>query len=213
MAKVKICVIGLQGNVSEHIQAMEQAIKENNVQGEVVWARSISDLKNCNGIILPGGESTTIGKLLIQTQMSGEIKKMAKKGIPIMGTCAGAILVAKKGGFEVKKTKTKLLELIDIEIERNAYGRQIDSFEKEIEINGIGKFNGVFIRAPRIKKVFGKAKVFAMNGKEIAGAEQENIIAITFHPELAEDLRLHKLFLKKIKKQHLFYLASQKPTA
>ncbi len=195
---LKICVIGVQGNVSEHIHATENALKELGFFGKVVWARTKSDLEKANAIILPGGESTTIGKLLLETGMFEEIKKLSKKGIPILGTCAGAILIAKKGDIEVKKTKTKLLELIAIEVERNAYGRQIDSFEKEISIEGIGKFNGIFIRAPRIKKVFGKAKIFALNGKEIAGAEQENIIAITFHPELADDLKVHKYFLKKI---------------
>lgn len=206
MPELKICVIGLQGNVSEHIIAIEQALKKLKLNGTIVWARKKEDLKNCSAIILPGGESTTIGKLLLQTEMFDEIKKLSKKGIQIMGTCAGAILLAKKGDLEVKKTKTKLLELIDIEIERNAFGRQVDSFEKEIQIKGIGKeknafgkFTGVFIRAPSIKKVFGKAKIFATNGKDIVGVEQENIIALTFHPELAEDIRLHEYFLKKIK--------------
>ncbi len=200
MAGLKICVIGLQGDVHEHIHATEQALKELGINGKVVWARGKNDLENAKGIIIPGGESTTIGKLLLETGMFEEIKKLAKKGVQIMGTCAGAILIAEKGDIEVKKTKTKLLELIVVGVERNAFGRQADSFEKEIEITGIGKFNGIFIRAPRIKKVFGKAKIFALNGKEIAGAEQENIIALTFHPELADDLKVHKYFLKKTMK-------------
>lgn len=200
MKKLKICAIGLQGDVSEHINATEKALKELKLQGEVVWCRSAKDLENANGIILPGGESTAIGKLLIETKMFDKIKELAKNGIQIMGTCAGAILLAKNGDLQVKKTKTKLLELIDIEISRNAFGRQKDSFEKTIEIKGIGEFSGVFIRAPSIKKVFGKAKAIAFNEKEIIGAEQENIIALTFHPELAEDLRVHEIFLKKCAK-------------
>ena len=196
MGKMKIAVVGLQGAVEEHIDAVEKAMRKAQILGHVIWVRTIADLKDADGIILPGGESTTIGKLALKNKMHKEIIKLAKKGIPIMGTCAGAILLAKKLGNDKSNSDKRLLNLLDIGVERNAYGRQKDSFEAEVNVKGIGKVNGIFIRAPKFRNLDG-ATALAMLGKDIVGVEKGNIIALAFHPELTDDLRIHKYFLQK----------------
>jgi len=191
---MKIAVIGVQGDISEHITSL----KEINPKGEIIWARKCEDLNPVDAIIIPGGESTTIKRLLILSGMDKVIKDSAKKGIPILGTCAGAILLAKHVRTN-EKIEQGLLQLIDMEIDRNSYGRQIDSFEAEITTD-IGKTEGVFIRAPLIKKVFGETKIFAKYGSQIIGARHNNIYALTFHPELSDDKKIFQYFLEIVNK-------------
>jgi len=189
-----IGVIGLQGAVSEHLQMLKT------LGAEGVWVRRKSQLKNLQGLIIPGGESTTISKLMQKSGMFNEIKRMGKKGSPIMGTCAGLILLAKKGDLQTKKTKTKLLGLMNMEINRNAFGRQKESFEKNIKLKIFQKpFHCIFIRAPIIKKAFGKTRVLGRIKEGIILAEKGNLLACAFHPELTSDLRIHEYFLKKVK--------------
>lgn len=184
---MKIAVVGIQGDVIEHISFLKQTFNKLAISGEVIWVRSKEDLRDIEGITIPGGESTTIGKLLSDSEMEEAIKSLANNGMQILGTCAGAILLAKYG-------------LINIKVDRNAYGRQKDSFEAEISTS-LGNFRGIFIRAPLIKEVLEGAEIFAKNGDEIVGAEQDNILALTFHPELSGDTRIFEYFIKKIKER------------
>jgi 5'-phosphate synthase pdxT subunit len=202
MKKLKLGVLALQGAVSEHIEALEKAIKKLKFKGEVIKVRKRDDLEDISGLAMPGGESTTINKLMLKTEIQAEILKLAKKGLPILATCAGTILLAKDGDEQVKKTNTILLGLLEMKVLRNAYGRQVDSFEAEVKIPAIGNrpFRAVFIRAPVIEKVWGKTQIWAEYKKEIIGVKKGNILALTFHPELTNDLRIHEYFIKIARK-------------
>jgi len=196
---LKIGVIAVQGDVSEHVDVLKRAMNHLGINGEVVYVRTVDDLKNISGLVIPGGESTTINRLMLKTGLHEEIIKLAEKGLPILGTCAGTILLAKEGNELVKQTNTKLLGLVDMKVSRNAYGRQVDSFEADVSIPEIGKdFRGVFIRAPVIEKVWNETEVFAKYKDSIVGAKKGNILALTFHPELTDDLRIHEYFLRMI---------------
>tara|TARA_Y100000310_G_C20703935_1_gene832874 strand:+ start:11014 stop:11571 length:558 start_codon:yes stop_codon:yes gene_type:complete len=183
-----IGVLALQGDFFEHIQILKS------MKIKSIEVRNKSDLEKCSALIIPGGESTTIGKLLKISGLDKEIKKRAKKGMPIYGTCAGAIVLAKK---VLNEKEFSPLGLIDVEIKRNAYGRQVDSFEAEINIKGVGRLNGVFIRAPVISKV-GKAEILAkFDGKPVL-VKQGNILIGTFHPETEKETVLHDLLIQMI---------------
>ncbi len=195
-------VIAVQGAVTEHIDTLRKAMKELKIDGSAVPARTIKDLDDVSGLVIPGGESTTISRLILDAGMQQKIIKLEKKGLPILGTCAGAILLAKEGDEQVKQTKTNLLGIMEIRVNRNAYGRQVDSFEVDLQIDEIGKepFKGIFIRAPTMEKVWGSTSVWAKHQGTVVGAKKGNVLALTFHPELGDDLRIHKYFLKMVLK-------------
>ena len=199
---MKIGVVAVQGAVSEHVEVLNKAMKELKINGNAAYVRSVKDLENISGVVIPGGESTTINRLMLTTGMHEKIIELAKKGLPILGTCAGTILLAKEGDEQVKQTNTRLLELMDMKVLRNAYGRQVDSFEVDVKIPEISDkpFRGVFIRAPTIEKVWDDTKVWAKYQDTIIGAKKGNIVALTFHPELSDDLRIHEYFIKTIMK-------------
>jgi 5'-phosphate synthase pdxT subunit len=194
-----IGVIAHQGAVSEHIEALKHTFSQNNIQGKAISVRNKADLKNVSGLIIPGGESTTISKLIKKTQMMEDIRNLAQKGLPILGTCAGCILLAKEGDSEVKKSETELLQLMDMKVTRNAFGRQKESFETQIQIKGLKKpYKAVFIRAPAILKTWGNCQILSHFQNKIVFARQNNLIAASFHPELTDDLRIHSLLLQMI---------------
>jgi len=180
-------VLSLQGAVEEHLRM----IKRCGFEG--IKVKTVEDLRKVDRLIIPGGESTTIGKLAKIYNLDREITKKGKEGMPIFGTCAGMILLASKviGNEQIR------FNLIDIVVERNAFGRQVDSFEVDLNIeNFTGKpFRAVFIRAPYIKKIGSNVKVLAKFKGKIIMAQQKNIIVSSFHPELTEDIRVHKYFL------------------
>lgn len=191
---MKVGILEFQGDIEEHFLITKRAMEKLKISGEVKLVKKSSDIKELSALIIPGGESTVIGEFVKEQNLSDKIKKFAKKK-PIMGTCAGAILLAKK----CDDKRINLLKLMDISISRNAYGRQVDSFEIELDIDDIGKFNCILIRAPVIEKTFGKVKVLAtFNGKPIF-VQQGKILALTFHPELTNDTRVHEYFLRLIK--------------
>jgi len=192
---MKVAVIAAQGDVEEHVFMVRQAMEELGIDGKVVATINKRDVAESDAIILPGGESTTISKLIHKASIAEEIKKAAKEGKPIMGTCAGSILIAKHGDEQIIKTKTKLLGIMDIWVKRNAYGRQRESFQTKIYLKEIGEFDAVFIRAPAIIKAGEDVKILAKLHDYIVAARQDNILALTFHPELTNDTRLHKYFL------------------
>ncbi len=195
---MKIGIIGIQGAVSEHIGATKRAMQKLGIQGEAVWVGRPEHLEGVDGIIIPGGESTTIGKLLQTTGLFERVKRLALNGTPVLGTCAGLITLAKRGDEQVMHTGQPLLELMDISVIRNAFGRQRESFEVDLEIPVLGRepFRCVFIRAPAIKEVWGDVQVLAGFQSKIVAAQQDNLLAVAFHPELTPDTRLHEYFLR-----------------
>jgi 5'-phosphate synthase pdxT subunit len=179
---MKIGLLALQGAVSEHKISMR------NLGTDVIEVREPKNLNGINGLIMPGGESTTLRKLL---KNSGLWKAIEEMDLPIMGTCAGAILLGKCDDETFAK--------MDIEINRNYYGRQKDSFEASITLGNKDVFNGVFIRAPAIISVGEKATAIAWKGKEIVGCIDGKNMALTFHPELTNDLTFHKMWKEGLK--------------
>jgi len=194
---MRIGIIAIQGNVQEHVNAIQRALDRAGEQGDVIKIKHKGLVPTCDALILPGGESTTLGRLMEKEGISPEIRKAAKEGIPILGTCAGLVLLAKGGDEQVKKTGQSLLSLMDIMVNRNAFGRQKESFECLIHFKGLdAPFNAIFIRAPSITW-FGKdVEVLSEYNGVIIAAKQKNILALAFHPELTDDPRIHHYFLK-----------------
>ncbi|WP_292464715.1 pyridoxal 5'-phosphate synthase glutaminase subunit PdxT [Methanolobus sp.] len=194
-----IGVIAIQGDVSEHVDALIRALEERGQSADIVTIKHKGIVPGCDALILPGGESTTLGRLLIREGIADEIRQLHLSGKPIMGTCAGLILLAKEGDEQVKKTHQHLLGIMDTTVNRNAFGRQRESFETELELPFLNSpYTAVFIRAPGIVGCGKDVTVLAkMDGKVIA-AEQGNILALAFHPELTFDTRVHQYFLNKL---------------
>jgi 5'-phosphate synthase pdxT subunit len=194
---MRIGVIAIQGNVKEHVNAMHRALEQ---EAEIVEIKQKGIVPVCDALIIPGGESTTLGRLMEKEGISGEIRKAAQSGIPIMGTCAGLVLLAKKGDEQVEKTRQKLLGLMDITVNRNAFGRQKESFECLLEFKGLDSlYHAVFIRAPCITGYGNDVEILSQCDGTIVAARQKNLLALAFHPELTDDLRIHHYFLKMIR--------------
>jgi len=190
---MKVGIVGVQGAVSEH----EGIVRS--LGHEAVRVNRPDHLQAVRAIIIPGGESTTISRLLETTGLFGRIRKLGEDGLPIYGTCAGLILLAKKGDGQVESTGQKLLGLMDMEITRNAFGRQRESFEEKLDVEGVARnFPGVFIRAPAITRTWGGCKALARHKGFAVAAEQGNLFATAFHPELSGDSRVHEYFLSKV---------------
>ncbi|AJC71946.1 glutamine amidotransferase [Thermococcus guaymasensis DSM 11113] len=194
---VKVGVIGLQGDVEEHIEAARRALENLGVSGEVIWLKRPEQLEGISAIIIPGGESTTISRLMQKNGLFEPVKKLGEEGLPIMGTCAGLIMLSKE--VIGATPEQKFLELLDVKVNRNAYGRQVDSFEAPVKLAFSDEpFLGVFIRAPRIVELLSeKVKPIAWLGDRVVGVEGDNIIGLEFHPELTDDTRVHEYFLEK----------------
>jgi 5'-phosphate synthase pdxT subunit len=166
------------------------------LQGNVIYVKSLFDLEKINGLIIPGGESTTISRLLKTTGLFEKIRERALKGdLGIMGTCAGTIVISKETG----DPRVLPMGIIDIEIKRNAYGRQYSSFQVMLKIKGLDKpFPAVFIRAPIIKNVSNDVEIMATYGDDIVFVKKGKIFALTFHPELTNDNRIHRMFIERV---------------
>ncbi|WP_457549738.1 pyridoxal 5'-phosphate synthase glutaminase subunit PdxT [Archaeoglobus sp.] len=193
---MRIAVVGVQGAVEEHVIITKLAMKKLGIEGEVVATRRKGVVSKSDGVIIPGGESTTISRLIFRDSIASEILGKAEEGKPVMGTCAGLILLAKHGDEQVERTNTKLLELLDVWIKRNAFGRQRESFEVVLNVKNIGEFPAVFIRAPAITKVGKGVDVLATFEDYIVAVQQDKILGLAFHPELTNDTRIHEYFLK-----------------
>ncbi len=181
-----IGVLDIQGSVIEHVKMLE------GLGVSVVRVKTASDLEAVSGLIIPGGESTVIGKLMAIYGLDKEIRRRVAEGtLAAWGTCAGAILLAKDCGDE----RVEGLRVMDIVVERNAYGRQLDSFETEVEFGGRA-VKAVFIRAPRIVKVGERVEILALRGGEIVAARDGKLMATCFHPELTDDRSVHEYFLE-----------------
>jgi 5'-phosphate synthase pdxT subunit len=189
---MKIGVLALQGAFIEHEKMLQR------LDVEAVEVRLPKDLEGCAGVIIPGGESTTIGKLAVQYHLIEPLREMARSGKPLWGTCAGLIFMAK----DVQRDQP-LLGLMDVTVQRNAFGRQVDSFEANISIKGVDGnklFHAIFIRAPLIESVGAGVDVLARvekdNQEVIVAAQQGNLLVTSFHPELSNDDRFHRYFVK-----------------
>jgi 5'-phosphate synthase pdxT subunit len=188
---VKIGVLGLQGDVREHCGLIEAA------GATAVVVRHSDEIAGVDAVILPGGESTTIGKLLDRYGLLEPLRERAGSGTPVYGTCAGAILLASE--IVGAEDAPHRLGLMDVAIERNAYGRQVDSFEADLAVAGMDEpFPAVFIRAPVIERVGNDVEVLAVCEDRPVLVRQGNMLASTFHPEIAGDRRIHELFVRSI---------------
>lgn len=194
---MRIGVIGVQGDVSEHVDAIVRAMAAYGKEGEAIAVRRPDDLARVDALTIPGGESTTISKLLGTLGLFDEIvRRASEESMPIMGTCAGCILLSKDAGVQAQKTDTKLLGLMDMAVDRNAFGRQRESFEADLQVDGLeGFFHSVFIRAPAILRTWGECTALSRYQDRIVLARQGHLIASAFHPELSGDLRIHRWFL------------------
>ncbi|MEN6298464.1 MAG: pyridoxal 5'-phosphate synthase glutaminase subunit PdxT [Anaerolineaceae bacterium] len=189
---MKIGVLALQGDFAEHIAVIRR------LGVEAIEVRIPKQLEGLNGLIIPGGESTTIGKLAVDFNMLEPLRQYGKEN-PVWGTCAGAIFISKDAHH-----RQPLLELMDITVERNAFGRQVASFEVDVEVPmlekvqpGGGPFHAIFIRAPLIEAVHGQAQALAcLEDGRIVAAQQGHWLATVFHPELTTDDRFHRYFLQ-----------------
>lgn len=191
---MEIGVIGYQGDVEEHINILRKIahVRKNQIKK----IKTTSDLKRVSGIIIPGGESTTIYKLMKENDLIDEIKGMVRDGVPLMGTCAGLILISR----ETNDNRVEGMNLIDVEIQRNGYGRQKDSFSKIIEVKDIGEFEAVFIRAPRIKNAK-NCEIMASLENEPVFVRDKNVLGLTFHPELTNNTKIHEYFIDMVKRE------------
>jgi len=180
-------VLGLQGDFAEHLATLDR------LGVEAVDVRRPEQLDEIDALIIPGGESTTIGKLAQQYGIIEKLRDRAAEGMPVWGTCAGAIFIAK----DVPGHPHPLASLMDVTVERNAFGRQVDSFEADLDVPVLGAdpFHAVFIRAPVITRVGPGVEVLARTGSSVVAARQGRLLATSFHPELTHDERFHRYFL------------------
>lgn len=191
MGKTLIGVLALQGAFIEHVKALSR------LGAQAVEVRLPQHLEGLHGLIIPGGESTTIARLMNDYALTPPIKAMIKEGLPIWGTCAGMIVLAQNNGAVPYPT----LAAMDAVVERNAFGRQVDSFEADLRIAALGDppFRGVFIRAPVFKKIGANVMPLAeIEGGGVVAAQEANLLATAFHPELTGDLRFHQYFLRMV---------------
>lgn len=183
----------MQGAYAEHISIMKK------LDVDTVEIRNKEDLKDIDGLIIPGGESTTMGKLIRTLHIYHDLKEKIEDGLPVWGTCAGMILLAKN----IYEDDTKHLETMDIEVRRNAYGRQLGSFETKAFVKGVGEdIHMVFIRAPYIESIGKNVEVLAVVDNNIVAAKENNMLVTSFHPELTDDYRIHKYFISMIKSRN-----------
>ena len=181
--------MAVQGAVREHLEVIRR------IGEEARPVRTVEEIAASDALIIPGGESTTIGKLMARYGLLQPVRDFVASGRPILGTCAGMILMAKK--IEGAAHDQPALSLMDIAVQRNAFGRQIDSFEADLNFEGIDgrPVRGVFIRAPLVTAVGPEVQVLATHEGRVVAARQERMLALSFHPELTSDSRIHQYFL------------------
>jgi pyridoxal 5'-phosphate synthase pdxT subunit len=191
--RYRIGVLALQGAFREHIKALQS------LGAEAFEVRRVSELQDIDGLVIPGGESTrestTIRMLMDEFQLTSELRKRIAEGLPVLGTCAGMIVLAK----QVDGKPSDSLSALDIDVRRNAFGRQVDSFETDLPVPVLGSdpFHAVFIRAPWVESANPEVEVLArLEDGTVVGVQEGSVIGIAFHPELSEDPRFHEYFLR-----------------
>jgi len=205
MSGINIGVLAVQGDVAENVMATKMALEELGFDGIVNEVKTPEQISELDGLVIPGGESTVIGTLSLVNGSLKKIKEKIASGMPVFGICAGMIMLSKKAKDRViGEMDQPLLDYLDVKIERNAFGRQKDSFESDISMEkiGISKFPGVFIRAPSILETGKDVQVLSKFNEKIIAVKQGNVIGTSFHPELTGDISLHKYFVNLIKAKH-----------
>lgn len=205
MRGINIGVLAVQGDVAENIMATKMALEELGLEGIVTEVKTPEQIDDLDGLVIPGGESTVIGTLSLVNGSLKKIKEKIANGMPVFGICAGMIMLSKKAKDRVVgEMDQPLLDFLDVKIERNAFGRQKDSFESCILMDKIGipQFQGVFIRAPSIVEAGKDVEILSKFNEKIVAVKQGNIIGTSFHPELTGDLSIHKYFVNIIKAKH-----------
>jgi len=198
---ITIGVLAIQGDVQENIFATQKALDELGISGHVIPVKTPDEIYKLNGLIIPGGESTTIGQLSLVNRSRTAIKEKIEQGMPVFGICAGMIVLSTTADDRVVgKTNQPLLEFLDIQLERNSFGSQRNSFEANVSLNSINipKFNGVFIRAPSVSSMGPGVEVLSKYEEKIVAVRKGNIIGTSFHPELTQDTALHKYFVNLV---------------
>ncbi|ARM76311.1 pyridoxal 5'-phosphate synthase glutaminase subunit PdxT [Acidianus manzaensis] len=200
---MKVGILAYQGSFEEHALQTKRALFNLKIDGDVVPVKKVNELNSVDGIIIPGGESTTIGIVAQKMGLLEPLKDKILEGLPVLGTCAGAIMLAKDvSDAKVGKKSQPLIGTMDITVIRNYYGRQRESFEALIDLSKIGGSTAkvVFIRAPAITKVWGNSKVLSELNGTYTMVQEGNLLATTFHPELSGTTLVHEYFISLIKK-------------
>ena len=194
-------VLSIQGDVQENLLSAKTAVDELGIDGQVIDVRTPEEISQIDGLIIPGGESTTIGQLSLVNGSLKILKEKIQNGMPVLGICAGMIMLSNTADDRVVgKTDQPLLDIFDIKLERNSFGRQKESFESDVSLDSINipKFNGVFIRAPSVSDVGSDVEVLSKFNDRIVAIKKGNVIGTAFHPELTEDTAIHKYFINLV---------------
>ena len=198
---ITIGVLAIQGDVAENILATKTALEQSNVSGQVIEVKTPEDVEKIDGLIIPGGESTMMGQLSLVNGSLKRIKEKISSGMPVFGICAGLILLSKNASDRIVGNMDQpLLDMIDATVERNSFGRQQESFEAKVnmEILGISEFNAVFIRAPSISQLGDDVEIVSKFNEKVVAVKKDNILGTAFHPELTQDVSLHKYFVNMV---------------
>jgi len=200
-------VLGLQGDIEEHRAAVQNALARESLEGGTILVKDVEDLRKVSALIIPGGESTVMGGLSSIKGMMPALRESINSGLPTLGTCAGMVMLAKKTYDRVvRETNQPLIGALDVVVERNAFGRQKDSFEArlDLDIPGGDDFNAVFIRAPTIKMTGSGVKELGRFEDNVVAVQQGNIVATSFHPELSGSSLVHAylISLAKSRRNH-----------
>jgi len=201
MSELDIGILALQGDVAENFVSTMMAMNQLGVDGSVSQVKTPDQISALDGLIIPGGESTMMGQLSMVNGAMNALKEKIESGLPVLGICAGMILLSKNSKDRVVgSTKQPLLDVLDVEIERNSFGRQKDSFEADISLDNmdIPSFQGVFIRAPAVLHTGSDVETLAKFNEKIIAVKQGNIIATSFHPELTKDVSIHRHFVEMV---------------
>jgi len=205
LTESNVGILALQGDVTENFMATMAALHDAGMDATVSQVKTPDQISKLDGLIIPGGESTMMGQLSMVNGAMNALKELIDGGTPVFGICAGMILLSKNSKDRVMgSTEQPLLDMLDVEIERNSFGRQKDSFQSEISLDpiGISSFQGVFIRAPAILTSGSDVTVLSKFNEKIIAVKQGNILATSFHPELTQDISLHKHFVEMIKESN-----------
>jgi len=205
LTESNVGILALQGDVTENFMATMAALHDARMDATVSQVKTPDQISKLDGLIIPGGESTMMGQLSMVNGAMNALKELIDGGTPVFGICAGMILLSKNSKDRVMgSTEQPLLDMLDVEIERNSFGRQKDSFQAEISLDpiGISSFQGVFIRAPAILTSGSNVEVLSKFNEKVIAVKQGNILATSFHPELTQDISLHKHFVEMIKESN-----------
>ena len=199
---LKLGILAIQGDVAENVSSLAASVADLNEDATVKVVKTPEEISEVDGLVIPGGESTTIGQLSLVNGSQKIIKQKVDSGMPVLGICAGMVLLANQASDKVVgKTEQPLFDFLDIKLERNSFGRQRQSFEANVSMDSIGisNYNGVFIRAPAISTTSDDIEVLAKLNEKIVAIKKGNIIGTSFHPELTDDLAVHKYFVNLVK--------------